>query len=43
MFELVGDFFVGLIFEEGVENFLFAAAEIGDGVGLQATTLIGQD
>ena len=32
--EFAGDFFVGKIFQERIENFLFAAAEIGDGIGL---------
>src|SRR5882762_6161847 len=33
--ELVGNLFVGKIFEQRIENFLLAAAEIGDGIGLQ--------
>ena len=32
--ELAGDFFVGEIFEQRIENFLFAAAEIRNRVGL---------
>ena len=38
--EFAGDFLVGKILEERIENFLFATAEIGDGIGLQATRLI---
>lgn len=41
--EFAGDFFVGEIFEERIENFLLAAAEIRDGIGFEATTLTGQD
>ena len=41
--ELVGDFLVGKIFEERIENFLLAAAEIGDGIGFQAAALAGED
>jgi len=41
--ELAGDFFVGKIFEERIENFLFAAAEIGDGIGFEAARLSGKD
>src|SRR5580692_3871787 len=41
--ELAGDFFVGKIFEQRIENFLFAAAEIGDRVGLEAAALAGED
>ena len=41
--EFAGDFLVGEIFEERIEYFLLAAAEIGDGVSLETTTLIGQD
>jgi len=32
--EFAGDFFVGKIFQERIEDFLFAAAEVGDGLGL---------
>jgi hypothetical protein len=32
--QFAGDFLVGKIFEERVQDFLFAAAEIGDGIGL---------
>ena len=32
--ELAGDLFVGKIFEQAVEDFLFATAKIGDRVGL---------
>ena len=38
--ELAGDFLVGKILEERIENFLFTAAEISDGIGLQAARLI---
>jgi len=41
--ELAGDLFVGKVLEERVENFLFAAAEIGDGIGFQAACLSGKD
>jgi len=41
--ELAGDFLVGKIFEKRIENFLFAAAEIGDGVGFEAARLSGKD
>ena len=41
--EFAGDFFVGKIFEQRIEDFLFAAAEIGDGIGFQATGLTGKD
>jgi len=41
--ELAGDFLVGKIFEERIENFLFATAEIGDGIGLQTAALAGED
>ena len=41
--EFAGDFLVRKIFEERIENFLFAAAEIGDRVGFQAARLIGED
>ena len=41
--ELAGDFLVGKIFEEGVEDFLLAAAEIGDGIGFEAAALIRED
>src|ERR1700680_3889177 len=37
--QTAANFFVGKIFEEGIENFLFAAAQIGDGVGFEAATL----
>src|ERR1700730_716005 len=35
-------FLIGKIFEERIENFLFAAAQVGDGVGFQAATLSGK-
>jgi len=38
--ELAGNFLVRKIFEERIENFLFAAAEVGDRVSLQAARLI---
>jgi len=41
--EFAGDFFIGKIFEERVQNFLLAAAEIGDRVGLEAAALIRED
>src|SRR5713226_10647232 len=37
--EPAGDFFVGKILEERIEHFLFAAAEVGDGIGLEAAPL----
>ena len=41
--EFAGDFLVGKILEQRVENFLFTAAKIGDGFGLEAATLTGKD
>ena len=41
--EFAGDFLVGKIFEERVQNFLLAAAEIGDGIGFEAAALIRED
>jgi hypothetical protein len=41
--ELAGDLFVGEIFKERIEDFLFAAAEIGDGIGFEAAALAGED
>jgi len=41
--ELAGDFFIGKIFEKRIENFLLAAAKIGDGIGLQAAALASED
>ena len=41
--EFAGDFLVGEIFEERIENFLFTAAEIGDGIGFEAPALTSQD
>lgn len=41
--EFAGDFFVRKIFEERIENLLFAAAEIGDGIGFETTGLPGKD
>jgi hypothetical protein len=40
--QTAANFFVGKIFEEGIENFLFAAAQIGDGIGFQAAALPGK-
>jgi hypothetical protein len=41
--ELAGDFFVGKILEERVQDFLLAAAEISDGIGFEAAALTGKD
>ncbi len=41
--KLAGDFFVGKIFEKRIENFLFAAAEVGDGLSFETTSLAGQN
>src|SRR5260370_16660845 len=41
--ELAGDFLVRKIFQQRIQDFLFAAAEIGDGIGLQAAALAGKD
>src|SRR5712692_3917256 len=41
--ELAGDLFVRKIFEQGIENFLLAAAEIRDRIGLQPAALAGKD
>jgi hypothetical protein len=41
--EFAGDFFVGKILEERIENFLLAAAEIGDGIGFKAPALTGEN
>ena len=41
--EFAGDLFIREIFEERIENFLFATAEIGDGIGLEAAALTGED
>src|SRR6266850_2379549 len=41
--ELAGDFLVRKIFEERIEDFLFASAEIRDGISLQAAALAGED
>jgi hypothetical protein len=40
--QTAANFFVGKIFEERIENFLFTAAQIGDRVRLQAATLSGK-
>src|SRR2546422_4354213 len=39
----IGDFLVGKILEERIEAFLFAAAEMGDGVRLEAAPLTRED
>jgi hypothetical protein len=41
--EFAGDFLVGEIFEQGVQNFLFSATEIGNGFRLHAAALAGED
>ncbi len=41
--QLAGDLLVGEIFKEGIEDFLLAAAEIGDGVGAEAAALARED
>jgi len=41
--ELAGNLFVRKIFEQRIENFLLAAAQIRDGIGLQTTALAGKD
>lgn len=41
--EFAGDFLVGEILEERIENFLFAAAEIGDGIRFEAARLSGKN
>src|SRR6266850_2755315 len=41
--ELAGDFLVRKILEERIENFLLAAAEICDGISLQAAALARED
>jgi hypothetical protein len=40
--EFAGDLFVGKIFEKRVQDFLFAAAEIGDGIGFETAPLTGK-
>jgi hypothetical protein len=40
--EPAGDLFVGKILKERIEDFLLAAAEIGDGIGLEAAPLAGE-
>ena len=37
--EFIGDFLVRLIFQQRIQDFLFAAAEIGDRIGFQAASL----
>lgn len=37
--EFAGDFLVGEILEERIEDFLFAAAQVGDGIGLETAAL----
>ena len=41
--EFAGDFLVRKIFEERIQDFLLAAAEIGDGIGFQAAALARED
>ena len=41
--QFAGNFLVGEIFEERIENFLFAATEIRDRIGFQAARLIRED
>ena len=41
--EFAGDFLVGKIFEERVQDFLLAAAEIGDGIGFETAALTSKD
>src|SRR5258708_7532729 len=41
--ELAGNLFVRKVFEQRIENFLLAAAQIRDGIGLQTTALAGED
>ena len=41
--ELAGDFLVGEVLEEQVEDFLLAAAEVGNGIGAKAPTLARED
>src|ERR1043165_4168198 len=41
--EFAGDFFIGKIFEQRIEDFLFAAAEIGDGIGFEAPRRAGKN
>src|SRR5260370_39559664 len=41
--ELAGDFLVGEVFQQRIKNFLFAAAQVRDGIGLQAAALAGKD
>jgi hypothetical protein len=41
--ELAGNLFVGKILQQRIENFLLAAAEIRDGIGLQTAALAGED
>src|SRR5690348_8727897 len=41
--EFAGDFLVRKIFEERVQDFLLAAAEVGDGICFEAASLTGQD
>src|ERR1700726_2079642 len=40
--QTAANFFVGKIFEERIENFLFTTTQISDGVGFQAATLSGK-
>src|ERR1700686_3193488 len=40
--QTAANFLIGKIFEERIENFLFTATQIGDGVGFQTATLSGK-
>src|ERR1700688_2732840 len=40
--QTAANFFIGKIFEQRIENFLFAAAQIGDGIGFEAAALPGK-
>ncbi len=41
--ELAGNLFVRKIFQQRIENFLLAAAQVRDGIGLQTAALAGED
>jgi len=41
--KFAGDFFVGEILEEGVQDFLLAAAEVGDGISFETASLTGEN
>ena len=40
--QTAANFFIGKIFEQRIKNFLFAAAQIGDGIGFEAASLPGK-